>query len=81
MKNVRKLRIIGLVTKDKRRGYLVWEPNCHTTKWLWENLLIIEVNEIKVKIKTGKTFYLSLSILKKKKKIINELSYYYIKPK
>ena len=47
---VRKRRNIRLVTTDKRRSYLVSEPNCHTTKWFSENLLAIEVNKIKVKI-------------------------------
>ena len=81
MQNVWKLRTIRLVTTDKRRGYLVSGPTCHTTKWFWENLLIIEVNQIKVKLKIGKTFYLGLPILEIRKTIINELGYYYIKPK
>ena len=32
MDNVRKLRDIKLVTTNKRRNYLVSEPNYHTTK-------------------------------------------------
>ena len=32
MENVRKHRDIKLVTTDKRRNYLVSEPNYHTTK-------------------------------------------------
>ena len=31
MENVRKHRDIKLVTTNKRRNYLVWEPNYHTT--------------------------------------------------
>ena len=38
MKNVRKHRDIKLVTKEKRRDYLVSEPNYHTTKFFTENL-------------------------------------------
>ena len=39
MENVRKHRDIKLVKPDKRRNKLVLEPNCHTTKWLSENLV------------------------------------------
>ena len=42
-KNVRKHRDIKLVTTNRRRNYLVSEPNFHTTKWFSENLLIIEI--------------------------------------
>ena len=38
MENVRKHRDIKLVTKEKRRNYLVSEPNYHTTKFFTENL-------------------------------------------
>ena len=34
MENVRKERDIKLVTKNKRKTYLVSEPNCHTKRWL-----------------------------------------------
>ena len=50
-----------LVTTDKRRNQLVWEPNYHTTKWFSEDLLAIEMNETKIKI--NKPVYLGLSIL------------------
>ena len=33
MENVRKYRGIKLVTTERRRNYLVSEPNCHTTKF------------------------------------------------
>ena len=39
MENVRKHRDIKLVTKEKRRNYLVLEPNYHTAKFFTENLL------------------------------------------
>ena len=41
MENVRKHRDIKPVTTNKRRNYLVLEPNYHTTKWFSENLLPI----------------------------------------
>ena len=37
MENVRKRRDIKIVTTDKRRNYLVSEPNYHTTKFFTEN--------------------------------------------
>ena len=37
--NVRKHRNIKLVTTDRRRDYLVSEPNYHTAKFFTENLL------------------------------------------
>ena len=36
MENVRKHRNIKLVTVEKRRNYLVLEPNYHTTKLFLE---------------------------------------------
>ena len=49
MENVRKHRNIKLVTTNRRRNYLVSEPNYYTTKLISENLLIIEKKKIKVK--------------------------------
>ena len=43
MENVRKHRNIKLVTTERRRNYLVSEPNYHTTKFFTENLLPIEM--------------------------------------
>ena len=43
MESVRKRRDIKLATINKRRRYLVSEPNYHPTKWLSENLLAIEM--------------------------------------
>ena len=42
MENVRKHRDIKLVTTERRRNYLVSEPNYHTTKFFTKNLLAIE---------------------------------------
>ena len=47
MENVRKNRDIKLVTRKKRRNYLLSEPNCHTTKFFTENLLVIEMRKKK----------------------------------
>ena len=44
MGNVRKHRNIKLVKTERRRNYLVSEPNYHTTNFFTENLLAIEMN-------------------------------------
>ena len=45
MENVRKHKDIKLVTTEGRRNYFVSEPNYHTTKFLTENLLAIEMKK------------------------------------
>ena len=52
------IRDIKFVTTDKRRNWLISEPNYHTTK---ECLLATEMKKIKVKM--NKPVYLGLSIL------------------
>ena len=61
MENVGKHRDIKFVTTNRRRSYIVSEPNYHTTKWFSEKLLAIEMK--KIKIKMNKPVYLGLSIL------------------
>ena len=48
IENVGKHRDIKLVTKDRKRKYLVSELNYHTTKLFTENLLAIEMRENQV---------------------------------
>ena len=62
MENVRKHRNNKLVTTNKRRKYLVSEPNYHTTKCFSEHLLAIEMKK-KNKGRMNKPVYLGLSIL------------------
>ena len=45
MEDVRKHRDIKLVTAERRRNYLVSEPNYHTTKFFTKNLLAIEMKK------------------------------------
>ena len=45
MQNMRKHRDIKLVRTERRKNYLVSEPNYHTTKRFTENLLVIEMKE------------------------------------
>ena len=47
MENLRKHRDIKLATTEKKRNYLVSEPNYHTTKFFTENLLAIKMKKIK----------------------------------
>ena len=47
IENIRKHREIELVTTDRRRNYLVSEPNYDTTNWFSENLLAIEMKKKK----------------------------------
>ena len=54
MENVKKHRDIKLVTTERRRNYLVSEPNCHTTtKFFTKNLSIIEIKKRKILVHLG----------------------------
>ena len=61
MENVRKQRNIKLVITERRRNYLVSEPNYHTTKFFRGNLLTIEMR--KTQILMSMPVYLGLSVL------------------
>ena len=45
LENVRKQRNIKLVATEKRRNYLVPEPNYHTTKLSTETLLAVKTRK------------------------------------
>ena len=45
MENVRKHRDIKLITKERRRKYLVSEPTFHTSKFFTEYLLATEMKK------------------------------------
>ena len=79
MENVRKHRDIKLVKSDKKRNKLVSEPNFHTTKLIDNNLAIIKMR--KVKVKMNKPIYLGLSILDISKITMYEFWYDYVKIK
>ena len=79
MENVRKHRDIKLVRTDKKRNKLVSEPNYHTMKLIDDNLAIIEMR--KVKVKMNKPIYLGLSILDISKITMYEFWYDYVKNK
>ena len=54
MENVRKHRDIKLVATERRRNYLVTEPNYYTKKYFIEHLLAIETEKKKKKQKKKK---------------------------
>ena len=70
MENVRKHRHVKLGTTERRRNYLVSEPNYHTTKFFTENILAIETRKIQILI--NKPVYLGLSKLELSKMLMYE---------
>ena len=79
MENVCKHRDIKLVRTDKKRNKLVSEPNYNTMKLTDDNLAIIEMRMVKVKM--NKPIYLGLSILELSKITMYEFWYDYVKSK
>ena len=79
MENIRKHRDIKLVIIDKKRNKLVSEPNYHMINYISEDLSIIEMNKMRVKM--NKPIYLELSILDISKILMYEFWYDYMKPK
>ena len=61
MENVRNHRYIKLVTSEKRRSIYASEPNYHYAKYISEDLLIMEMRKMKVKM--NKPIYLGQAIL------------------
>ena len=79
MENVRKHRDLKLVKSDKKRNKLVSEPNFHTMKLIDNNLTIIEMKNVKVKM--NRPIYLGLIILDISKITMYEFWYDYVKTK
>ena len=79
MENMRKYRDIKLVTTERRRNYLVSEPNYNTNKFLTEHLLVTEMRRSQIVM--NKPVYLGLSILDLNKTVMHEFLYDYVKPK
>ena len=77
MVKVKKCRDSKLVTTEKRRTYLISEPNYHSTKFISENLLTITLR----KIFMNKPVCLGLSILELSKIVMHEFLYDYVKLK
>ena len=79
MENVRNHRDIKIVTTDRRRKKFASEPNYHTTKYVSEDLLIMEMK--KAEVKMNKPIYLGQAILDISKTLMYEFWYDYLKPK
>ena len=79
VENVRNHRYIKLLTTDKRRSILASEPNYHLSQRISNDLMIIEMR--KVEVKMNKQIYLGQAILDISKILIQEFWYDYIKPK
>ena len=58
MQNVRKHRNIKLITTNEKRNKLVSERNYYRTKYIFENLLIIEMK--KTEVTMNKFIYLGM---------------------
>ena len=61
MENVRNHRDIKLATSEKRRSIYASEPNYHYAKYISEDLMIMEMRKMKVKM--NKPIYLGQAIL------------------
>ena len=72
--DVKKHRNIKLATRERRKNYLVSEPNYHTTKFFTENLIAIEMKK-NPQIFMNKPVYLGLSILELSKILMYEFWY------
>ena len=70
MENVRKHRDIKLVTNDQKRGILASEPNYHSTKYISDDLLIMEMKKREVYM--NKPIYLGQAILDLSKMLMYE---------
>ena len=70
MENIRNHREIKLVTKDAKRKKLVSEPNYHTSKYLSEDLMAIEMK--KTKICMNKPIYIGQAVLDISKTLMYE---------
>ena len=76
MGNVRKHRDIILVTTERRRNYLISEPNFDTEKFFSKKLLAIELKKTEIHI--NKPDYLGLSVLELSKILLCEFWYDYV---
>ena len=75
---MRKLIDSKVLTTEKRRNYLVSQPNYHSGKIFTENLLAMEMK--KNQIFMNKTAYLGLSILELSKIVMYDFWCDYVKP-
>ena len=79
MENVRNHQDIKRVTTNRQRNRLASEPNYHSTKYISQNLLIMEMKKLEVKM--NKPVYLGQAILAISKTHMYEFLYNNFKPK
>ena len=79
MENIRKHRDNRFVKIEKRRNYLMSEPNYYTKKIFTQNLLAIELK--KTQILMNKPVCSGLSILELRKIVMYQFWYDYVKVK
>ena len=79
IENMRNYRNTKLVIKERRRSYLVSQPNYQTIKFFTENFLAIEMRKTQMLI--NKPVYLCLSILDLSKTKMYKFWHDYEKPK
>ena len=79
MENVGKHRDIKIVTTNKQRNKFASEPNYLRTKYISEDLLIMETK--KTEVKMNKPIYLVQAILDISKTLMYDFWHDYIKPK
>ena len=79
MENVRNYRDIRIVTTNKQRDKLASEPKYYTTKYISQNLLIMEMK--KTEVKMNNPIYLGQAISDISKILMYEFWYDYISPK
>ena len=78
MKNVGNRRDIRLVNTENRRSKLASKPNYHGTKYISEDLLIMEMKQREVYM--NKPLYLGQAILDYSKMLMYEFWYDYLRP-
>ena len=79
IEKVRKNRDIKLVITERKRNYLVSEPNYHATMFLKQNLLTMEMKKTITLMNIP--FCLGLSILQLSQILMYEIWYSYVRPK
>ena len=77
MENVRKHRDIRLVTNDKKRSILASEPKYHTSKYISDDLFIVELKKREVYM--NKSIHLGQVVLDLSKILMYEFWYDYLK--
>ena len=76
--NMKKHRGIKLAITEKRKNYLVSEPNCHSARLITENLLTIEMRKTQTFI--NEPVFLGLLILELNENVRNfkkQLTYFF----